>query len=176
VGLVVSGVIRSGVVCLNKSCLLGPDKLKNFKGVVVKSIHVNRVPRNEAYVGELACLCLKALKTNEKLVRKDIRRGMVVVDNHEKPEPATTFEADMQVLHNSTTVKPKYEGVLHCGTIQQTIVLEEIYGSEQLLRNEDRARVRFSFKYRSEFVKVGETILLREGKTKIIGTITKILG
>jgi GTPase len=101
---------------------------------------------------------------------------MVVVDNHEKPEPATTFEADMQVLHNSTTVKPKYEGVLHCGTIQQTVVLEEIYGSEQLLRNEDRARVRFSFKYRSEFVKVGETILLREGKTKIIGTITKILG
>lgn len=31
------------------------------------------------------------------------------------------------------------------------------------------------FKYRPEFVKEGETILLREGKTKIIGTITKVL-
>lgn len=33
----------------------------------------------------------------------------------------------------------------------------------------------FKFKYRPEFVKVGETILLREGKTKIIGTITRIV-
>lgn len=46
VGLVVSGVIKSGVVGLNKNCLLGPDKLKMFKNVVVKSIHVNRVQRN----------------------------------------------------------------------------------------------------------------------------------
>lgn len=174
--MVVSGVIKSGVVTINKSCLLGPDKLKNFKNVVVKSIHVNRVARNEAYCGELACLCLKSTKANEKLVRKDIRRGMVVVDNQEKPEPVTTFEAEMQVLHNSTTIKPKYEGVLHCGTIQQTVVLDEIYGAEQLLRNDDRGLVKFSFKYRPEFVKEGETILLREGKTKIIGTITKILG
>lgn len=123
----------------------------------------------------MACLCIKAVKANDKLVRKDIRRGMVVIDNNEKPEPVTRFEADLQVLHHTTTIKPKYEGVLHCGTIQQTVTLEEIYGEEQLLRNEDRGHVRFLFKYRPEFVKEGETILLREGKTKIIGTITKIL-
>ncbi len=107
-GLVVSGIIKSGVVTLNKSCLMGPDKLKNFKNVVVKSIHVNRVNRTEAYTGELACLCLKSLKANEKLVRKDIRRGMVVVDNQDKPEPVISFEAEMQVLHHTTTIKPKY--------------------------------------------------------------------
>lgn len=123
----------------------------------------------------MACFSLKASKANEKLVRKDIRRGMVVIDNQEKPEPVTSFEADMQVLHNATTIKVKYEGVLHCGTIQQTVVLEEIYGGEEILRNEDRGLVRFSFKYRPEFVKEGETILLREGKTKVIGTITKII-
>lgn len=72
---------------------MGPDKLKNFKSVVVKSIHVNRVNRTESYAGELVCLCLKATKANEKLVRKDIRRGMVVVDNQDKPEPVTSFEA-----------------------------------------------------------------------------------
>jgi GTPase len=175
VGLVVSGVIKSGVAIPNKACLLGPDKLKNFKSVVVKTIHVNRVQRSEAYAGELACFSLKATKANEKLVRKDIRRGMVVIDNQEKPEPVTSFDADMQVLHNATTIKTKYEGVLHCGTIQQTVVLEEIYGGDEILRNEDRGLVRFSFKYRPEFVKEGETILLREGKTKVIGTITKII-
>ena len=51
VGLVVSGIIKSGVVGNNKHCLLGPDKLKNFKAVTVKSIHVNRVLRHEAYAG-----------------------------------------------------------------------------------------------------------------------------
>jgi len=53
---------------------------------------------------------------------------MVVIDNQDKPEPVTSFEAEMQVLHHSTTIKPKYEGVLHCGTIQQTVILDEIYG------------------------------------------------
>ena len=86
---------------------------------------------------------------------------MVVIDSTEKPDPVMSFEAEMQVLHHSTTIKPKYEGVLHCVTIQQTVVLDEIYGNEQLLRNEDRGLVKFSFKYRPEFVKEGETILLR---------------
>ena len=53
---------------------------------------------------------------------------MVVIDYREKPEPVTSFEAEMQVLHNSTTIKPNYEGVLHCGTIQQTVILDQIYG------------------------------------------------
>jgi len=60
---------------------------------------------------------------------------MVVVDSSEKLEPCQSFEAEMQVLHHSTTIKPKYEGVLHCGTIQQMVILDEIYGGEQILRN-----------------------------------------
>ncbi len=56
---------------------------------MIKSIHVNRVLANEAYAGQLCCICVKAVKANEKLVRKDIRRGMVVIDNDKKPEPVT---------------------------------------------------------------------------------------
>lgn len=44
-----------------------------------------------------------------------------------------------------------------------------------MLRNEDRGLVLFKFKYQPEFIKVGETILLREGKTKIIGVVTRII-
>lgn len=51
VGLVVSGIIKSGACSINKNCLIGPDKLKNFKAVTIKSIHVNRVNRNDAYAG-----------------------------------------------------------------------------------------------------------------------------
>lgn len=63
VGLVVSGIIKSGACGVNKNCLIGPDKLKNFKAVTIKSLHVNRVNRTEAYAGELVCLCLKSTKT-----------------------------------------------------------------------------------------------------------------
>ena len=44
--MVLSGIIRSGVATVNKKCLLGPDLLKNFKPVVIKSIHINRVAKN----------------------------------------------------------------------------------------------------------------------------------
>lgn len=74
---------------LNQSCLLGPDKVKSFKAVSIKSIHVNRTSVDHARAGELACLCVKAVKANEKLVRKDIRRGMVIVNVENKPKPVT---------------------------------------------------------------------------------------
>ena len=48
---------------------------------------------------------------------------MVLIDAENKPQPVTEFQAELQVLHHSTTIKPKYEGVLHCGTIQQTITI-----------------------------------------------------
>ena len=75
----------------------------------------------------MACLCVKSVKANEKIVRKDIRRGMVIVNQENKPVPVTEFEAELQVLHHSTTIKPNYEGVLHCGTIQQTATLVKIF-------------------------------------------------
>jgi GTPase len=127
VGLVLSGIVRSGVAKLNDICLLGPDKIKNFKTVQIKSIHVSRSSCDYAVCGDLACLNVKSTKANEKLVRKDIRRGMVLINEKNKPEPVMEFEAELQVLHHSTTIKPKYEGVLHCGTIQQTVTLIKIY-------------------------------------------------
>lgn len=51
VGLVISGLVKSGTIKVNCSLLLGPDKCKNFSLVVVKSIHVSRIMCNEAYAG-----------------------------------------------------------------------------------------------------------------------------
>lgn len=42
VGLILSGIVKSGVAKLNQICLMGPDKVKNFKQVSIKSIHVSR--------------------------------------------------------------------------------------------------------------------------------------
>ena len=78
---------------------------------------------------------------------------MVIVNQENKPNPVTMFEAELQVLHHSSTIKPNYEGVLHCGTIQQTATLIKIMKDneedDELLRNEDRGKALFKFKYHS---------------------------
>ena len=91
VGLILSGIVKSGIARLNDYCLLGPDKIKNFKQVQIKSIHVSRNSTDVAVAGDLACLNVKSTKANEKLVRKDIRRGMVLINLENKPEPVTEF-------------------------------------------------------------------------------------
>lgn len=80
VGIVVSGLVRSGKAVINQHALLGPDKTKVFKNVVIKSIHINRVSVEMAQVGEFACFGLKPLKAIDKLERPDFRKGMVLVD------------------------------------------------------------------------------------------------
>lgn len=64
VGLVLSGIVRSGIAKLNDNCLLGPDKTKNFKLVQIKSIHVSRNACDYAVAGDLACLNVKSTKAN----------------------------------------------------------------------------------------------------------------
>lgn len=44
-----------------------------------------------------------------------------------------------------------------------------------LLRTNDKGIVRFRFMYAPEYLKPGLTILLREGRTKILGTIVNLL-
>lgn len=48
--------------------------------MVIKSIHINRVPVDTAQVGEFACFALKPAKTSITLERADFRKGMVLVD------------------------------------------------------------------------------------------------
>lgn len=127
VGLVVSGIIKSGTARTNMQCLLGPDKVRGFRTVVIKSIHVNRSVRDEAVSGEYACFNIRPHKAGEKLTRNDFKKGMVLLDINLKPDPVYEFEAEVQVLHHATTITPGYQSMLHCGSIRQSVNLKKIY-------------------------------------------------
>lgn len=43
-----------------------------------------------------------------------------------------------------------------------------------LLRTGDKGQIKFRFMYRPEFLKVGTTILFREGRTKGLGVVSKV--
>ena len=58
---------------------------------------------------------------------------------------------------------------MHCGIIRQSVRIMEM--KEKLLRTGDKGLLTFRFMYNSEYLKTNSIFLLREGRTKILGTI-----
>ena len=127
--------------------------------------------------GQSASLALRNVR------RKDVRKGMVVLH---KPDPSTTpgvppvmprvyreFIAEVLILSHATTIKTKYQAMLHVGPVSQTCAIIDI--DRQFIRTGDRAMVAFRFIQRPEYLTVGDRILFREGRTKGLG-IVKGLG
>jgi len=173
VGIVLSGILKSGTMRMNQVLFLGPEKKKTYKQVVIKGIHTNRMPQEEAYAGEYVCVNIKPKGQSEVLNRKELRKGMVLLDQSLKPEAFWDFEAEILILHHSTTIKENYQAVLHCGIVRQSVCIRRIYEGGQM-KNGDKGLVRFHFLYSPEYVKPSLSILLREGRTKILGVITRV--
>lgn len=172
IGLVVSGILKSGTVKINTQLLMGPNKMNEYKLVSVRSIHFNRVPVDEVFAGQFCCLAIKSLKKKEDLDKSDMRKGIVLLDPILMPKPCWGFDAEVSILHHMSTIQPGYEAVMHCGVIRQSI--RAVKMDKDLLRSGDKANVTFRFLYNSEHLKPNSTFLLREGRTKILGFITKV--
>jgi GTPase len=58
------------------------------------------------------------------------------------PRVAKRFEAEVLVLYHSTTIKTKYQAMVHCGAVRQTASITSITNMEKtILRTGDRAIV-----------------------------------
>ncbi|MBD3192667.1 MAG: elongation factor 1-alpha [Candidatus Heimdallarchaeota archaeon] len=167
VGTVVAGTLISGTVTVDDILLLGPDEFGNFREVKVKSIHNKRLLVKRLVAGQTATFALRKIK------RSAIRKGMVLLDKTCKPKVAKGFEAEILVLYHSTTIQPNYQAVIHCGTIRQTAKIVDI--DKGTIRTGDRAKVTFRFLYQPEYLKEGRKIIFREGRTKGMGKITKVI-
>ncbi|CAD8073034.1 unnamed protein product [Paramecium sonneborni] len=174
VGIVVSGIMRSGKAALNQHVLLGPDKNKQFKSVTIKSIHIDRVLVDSAQVGEFACFSLKPSKAGDKLDRADFRKGMILIDPTLKPEPVNEFEAKIHILHHPTTMCKGYQAVMHCGVVRQAVEIKSI-SEHEILRTGDVDTVRLKFLYAAEYLQTDQVLVIREGRTKIFGYISKLI-
>eukprot|EP00842_Homolaphlyctis_polyrhiza_P001371 jgi/Hompol1/2234/HPOL_005177-RA len=167
VGTVVSGTVISGIVHVGDSLLLGPDSTGHFVPTIVKSIQRKRVNTPCAAAGQSASFGLKKVK------RSGIRKGMVMVSKALDPKAVMEFEAEILVLYHSTTIGERYQAMLHCGGVRQTARIVGM--SKQILRTGDRAIVRFRFIQHPEYLKVNTRLLFREGRTKGIGKVVRLL-
>ncbi|XP_030637405.1 GTP-binding protein 1 isoform X2 [Chanos chanos] len=167
VGTVVSGTTLRGLIRLNDTLLLGPDPLGAFTPIAVKSIHRKRMPVKEVRGGQTASFALKKIK------RSSIRKGMVMVSPRLNPQASWEFEAEILVLHHPTTISPRYQAMVHCGSIRQTATILTM--NRDCLRTGDKATVHFRFIKTPEYLHADQRLVFREGRTKAVGTITKLL-
>ncbi|KAI7872513.1 P-loop containing nucleoside triphosphate hydrolase protein [Spinellus fusiger] len=170
VGTVVSCVVQSGLVHVGDRLLVGPDYAGAFVPTVIKGIHRKRVSVPIAKAGQSVTFALKNIR------RSTIRKGMVLL-SHEKDQPppkvSRRFEAEIVVLYHSTTIRQQYQAMVHCGAVRQTASIVSM--EQQVLRTGDRAVVKFEFVKNPEYLAKGARLIFREGRTKGIGQVTRLL-
>ncbi|KAL0955907.1 hypothetical protein HGRIS_002099 [Hohenbuehelia grisea] len=189
VGTVVNGIINSGSVKTGDTVLVGPDANGNYQTTIVRSMQrkrsvlsqvlqglylreraFNRANVTSAEAGQCVSLALKRMR------KADVRKGMIVVHKTETPPRAVhQFEGQVLILYHNTTLQKNYQAMLHCGAVRQTVRIIGMDHPQGVLRTGDRATVQFEFISHPEFVKEGMKLLFREGKTKGLGVITRLL-
>ncbi|KAH9858681.1 P-loop containing nucleoside triphosphate hydrolase protein [Lenzites betulinus] len=170
VGTVVDGIINSGSIKAGDAVLFGPDSNGNFHGTTVKTIERKRARVASADAGQCVSFALKRVR------RTDVRKGMVLVHKTDSPPKAVRqFEGQVLILYHNTTLQTNYQAMLHCGAVRQTVRIVSMDHPQGILRTGDRATVTFEFISQPEYIKEGMKLLFREGKTKGLGVITRIL-
>lgn len=172
VGTVVAGVVISGSVSLGQTLYLGPDFLGAYTMCHIKGVQRKRINVPRVYAGQCASFALKKVK------RSFIRKGMMLLGKELVLQPpqdshaCREFEAEIVVLFHSTTIGPRYQAMLHCGVVRQTVTIVSM--QNEVMRTGDRAVVRFKFMRNPEYLKVGARLVFREGHTKGVGRITAL--
>jgi elongation factor 1-alpha len=167
VGTVVSGTVKQGKLKPGSELLIGPDASGQFKKVKATSIEMHYQPLQEANAGLVVGIAIKGIK------HEDVKRGMILSDASVKPKAVKSFEAEILVLNHPTRIASGYEPVLHDQTVAESVKFELL--DKEYLKSGDVGKVRMTFRYKPQFVQEGDRFVFREGKTKGIGTITKIL-
>ncbi|KAK4465667.1 GTP-binding protein 1 [Cladorrhinum samala] len=169
VGTVVSGIVKSGLIHAGDDVLIGPDSLGRFTQTSIRSIERKRIGVPAASAGQSASFALRRVR------RKDVRKGMVVLPK--SPDGATPkvyreFVAEVLILSHATTIKTKYQAMLHVGPVSQTCAIIDV--DRPFIRTGDRATVAFRFVQRPEYLAPGDRLLFREGRTKGLGIVKSV--
>ncbi|KAK5994443.1 GTP-binding protein 1 [Cladobotryum mycophilum] len=168
-GTVVSGIVKSGVIHDGDDVMIGPDSLGKFAPTTIRSIERKRIRVQAASAGQSASFALKKVK------RKDVRKGMVLlpkVEGEAAPKVYKDFVAEVLILSHATTIKKRYQAMLHVGPVSQTCSIIDI--DRELIRTGDRATVAFQFVLRPEYLAPGDRLLFREGRTRGLGIVKSV--
>jgi elongation factor 1-alpha len=186
IGLVLSGSNFSQSISVGQTLYLGPPRVedhpkgpndnKEWAEFKIKSLHDNY--KNSVEIlqpNELGCI---ACKFKIKLLRSDIKNGMVIVSDYKKAmsNVTDTFLAKIKIFRNSsTTITTGFQSSISCNNVKQTAVMMFPKESVQkYLRSEEEAIIAFKLMKRPCYLEEECTLFFSEGLTKGMGTIVKL--
>uniref|UniRef100_A0A3P8TXU7 GTP binding protein 2b n=1 Tax=Amphiprion percula TaxID=161767 RepID=A0A3P8TXU7_AMPPE len=168
VGTVVGGTLYSGVCREGERLVVGPTDEGRFLRLKVGSIQRNRSACRVLRAGQAATLALGNFD------RSLLRKGMVMVSPKMNPTICCQFEAAIVLLFHAKTFRRGSQVTVHVGNVRQTATVECLHGKDEL-RTGERAVVRFRFIKHPEYLRLGAKLLFREGVTKGIGHVARLL-
>ncbi|XP_047221452.1 GTP-binding protein 2-like isoform X6 [Girardinichthys multiradiatus] len=168
VGTVVGGTLYSGVCREGERLVVGPTEDGRFLRLKVDSIQRNRSACRVLKAGQAATLALGNFD------RSLLRKGMVMVSPKMNPTICCQFEAAIVLLFHAKTFRRGSQVTVHVGNVRQTATVERLHGKDEL-RTGERAVVRFHFIKHPEYLRLTAKLLFREGVTKGIGHVTRLL-
>jgi elongation factor 1-alpha len=173
VGIVLAGIAHGSPIKVGDDLFIGPNG-KQFSPIKVWSIHDNyKNPIHELPDKMRGCIAIRIVDKKLKFTKYDIKKGMLVVRKPDFSKLALEFSCRIRCLHKNTVVSHKYSPVIHCGTIRQSAQI--ILDRETQLKLSDEQFVNFKFIKQPEYLEVNSRFLFRDGTTKGIGVITKII-
>jgi elongation factor 1-alpha len=167
VGTVVSGTIRQGRIKNGDKLLIGPDGSGEFVETSSKSMEMHHYRKDVAVAGEVVGISITGLDVGE------IKRGMILCSPEYPAKAVREFEAEVAILVHPTTIKNGYECIAHIETIAETMTFEPI--DREYMSAGDTGKIKMKFKYRPCCIQEGQKLIFREGRSKGVGTVTRIL-
>jgi elongation factor 1-alpha len=167
VGTVVSGTIRQGRIGMGDKLFIGPTGSGEFIETSSKSMEMHHYRKNVAVAGEVVGISITGLDVSE------IKRGMIICSPEYPAQTVREFEAEVGILVHPTTIKRGYECIAHIETIAETMTFEPI--DSEYMSAGDTGKIRMKFKYRPCCIQEGQKLIFREGRSKGVGTVTRIL-
>ena len=176
VGIVVAGRVFSGRLVKNEQLFIGPFNGEWYK-ISIKSFHDNfRNSIDKLEFNEAGTVAIKFIDIKKDIIKKLVfKRGIYILSKNGLDKlHYKLFDAEVKILVNhSTTIKENYQPIINCNKIVQAARIEEIY-NKGVLRAGDVSKIRLRFNFRSEFIRINDIFIFREGKTKGIGRIVKL--
>lgn len=198
IGLVISGIQQAGIINKGDVLYLGPNatgyqhdpntnvitnipqlletsntgnpNYQNFYKIVIKGIH-NNFQENVEFLKAGYAGCFNIKPVGRTIIKRNmIRSGMRILTDIKS---VYQFEAKVKIYNSSSTITKKYQPVMHCGGISQTVEIVDM--NKEYLRSYDEAIVTFRFLYRPEYLEVGNIFIMREGSMKALGKVLKII-
>uniref|UniRef100_A0A915L543 Tr-type G domain-containing protein n=1 Tax=Romanomermis culicivorax TaxID=13658 RepID=A0A915L543_ROMCU len=172
VGVVACGLLFKGIIREGDELYIGPDNDGRFRSVFIDSLQRNRTPCRYVQAGQSAAVSLGDFR------EFSLRKGMVLISNDSLSLPQATvdFEAEIYVIyHPHRYIAEKFQCTVYIGNVCQTAVMVRIKTDTSSVSVGQTACVRFKFVRVPEYINVSSRILFREGRTKGIGQITRIL-